>query len=91
MAERREENHVRANLKKKNEGRNNFFSITQKKRRKKNMLCEVDSRTELPPQNLSDMGPRDTGYIPIHLSETLTILYLFICLLVPVALELYHF
>ena len=39
-----------------------------------------------PPPNLSDMVPRDTGYILIIRSEALTILYLFVCLLVPVGI-----
>ena len=48
------------------------------------MLCDIDSRMEFPPPNMSDLGPRDTVYIPIHLSEALTALYLFVCLIVPV-------
>ena len=54
------------------------------------MLHEVESCTELPPPNLSNMGPRDTGYMPIHQIEALEFLYLFVCLFVPVGLELYH-
>ena len=38
------------------------------------------------PPNMSDMGPRDTVYMPIRLSEALTVLYLFVHLLVPVGL-----
>ena len=54
------------------------------------MNCEIDSRMALPPPNLSDMGPRDTGYMPIHLSETLIVLCLFFHLLVPIGLEMYR-
>ena len=39
------------------------------------MLREIDSCTVFPPPNLSDMGPRDTVYMPIHHSEALTVLY----------------
>ena len=55
------------------------------------MLGEVESRTELTPPNLSDMGPGDTGYIPIHRSEALTVLCLFVHLLVPVGLKIHRF
>ena len=54
------------------------------------MLGEVESCTEWPPQNISDWGPRDTGYMPIHQSEALVVLCLFFCLIFPVGLELYH-
>ena len=54
------------------------------------MIHKIYSHTALPPPNLLDMGPRDTGYIPIHRSEALTVLYLFVCLLFSVGLELYH-
>ena len=46
------------------------------------MNCEIDSRMALPPPNLSDMGPRDTGCRPIHQSEALTLLCLLVRLLV---------
>ena len=52
------------------------------------MLREIDSHTILPPPNLSILGPRDTGYMPIHQSEALTVLYLFVRLLGPVGIEL---
>ena len=41
------------------------------------------------PPNMSNLGPRDTGYMPIHWSEALTVLYLFVNLLVLVGLQLY--
>ena len=37
---------------------------------------------DIAPPNMSDLGPRDTGYRPIHRSEDLTILCLLVCLLV---------
>ena len=54
------------------------------------MIRVIDSRTTLPPPNMSDLVPWDTNYMPIHLSEALTILYLFVCLFVPVELQLYR-
>ena len=50
------------------------------------MLCGLELRTALPPLNVSYLRPRDTGYMPIHQIKYLTVLYLFICLLVPVGL-----
>ena len=41
------------------------------------------------PRNMSNLVPRDTGYRPIHISEALTILCLFVSLIVPVGPELY--
>ena len=53
------------------------------------MLSEVESCTALPPPNLSDLGPMDTGYMTIHRREAFTVLYLFVRLLVSVGIELY--
>ena len=54
------------------------------------MIREIESRTTPPPPNISYMVPRDTGCRPIHISEALTILCLFIHLIVPVGLELHR-
>ena len=52
---------------KKGEGRKKDFRFLNKKKiGKKKMIGEVDSRMTLPPQNLSDICPRDTNYMPIH-------------------------
>ena len=42
------------------------------------MLRGIDSRTALPPPNLSYLVPMDTGYMPIHKSEALTVLYIYL-------------
>ena len=52
------------------------------------MIREVESRMD-PPPNMSYLGPRDTDYRPTHRSEALIVLCLFVCLLVPIGLELY--
>ena len=54
------------------------------------MLSQIYSCTAPPPPppNLSYMVPRDTGYMPIHQSEVLTVLYLQVHLLFPVGIEL---
>ena len=54
------------------------------------MLGELESRTELPPPQMSDMDPRDTVYMPINRSDALAVLCLFVRLLFPVGLELYR-
>ena len=54
------------------------------------MLHVINSRTAFTPKNLSGMGSIDTSYVPIHQSKALTVLYLFVCLLVPVGIKLYR-
>ena len=54
------------------------------------MLGEVESHTEFPPPNLSDLGPMDTGYMHIHKSEALTDFCLLVHLLASIKLELYN-
>ena len=46
-----------------------FISKTKKKRGNKKMLYEIDSRMALPPPNLSDLGPRDTGRVYAYSSK----------------------
>ena len=46
------------------------------------MVREIDSHMPPPLPNMLDLGPKNTGYIPIYRSETLTVSYLFVRLLV---------
>ena len=71
----KEENIVHVNLKK-GEGRKKDFIFQNQKIERKEEDSLWDRFTHgITPPNLSDMIPKDTGYIPIYQSKYLTLLY----------------
>ena len=90
IAERTKEYLVLVDSKNEKEGRKTFFSKTKNKNWKEEYARWGRFMYGIAPLNLSYMGSRDTGYMPIHWSEYLTVLCLFVHLLVPVRIKLYR-
>ena len=89
IVERREDNIILVNSKKGEGSKKDFLFQNQRIERREKIPREIYSCTvPPPPPNLSDLGPRDTDYMPINRSENLIVLYLFFSLLVPIGIEL---